>query len=331
MWTGDDWNNNGRGSDVITIKTHYPQSNGILVDFDEQIGRAFVIIRNPMKSIPSFFNHIYETRNHLPVHSERAPVEEWVKWRNAYLDIEIAEYKKFICYWMDRYKPEDRLLITYEGITDDVIGAEVAKGLNEFLSQVPGVTTIDRESVPCIWRAVVKNEPPPQQAAQIARLQSQALNQPQNAAPVKQQGEKQEMQQSMNEQQNDPNAVYVSVEGHAGTNNRLSNTRMQQPPQLGQASYPQMQQQERQQQPGVRRRLDPGHHNSMRKGPNQPRPYTPEQLDSMMNMLLEVAERYPGDVRLYHIMMGYYEKIREARNKQSPWAEKVVLPKSGLY
>ena len=59
-------------------------------------GRAFVIIRNPMKSIPSFFNHIYEMRNHLPVHSERAPVEEWVKWRNAYLQIEIDEYKKFI-------------------------------------------------------------------------------------------------------------------------------------------------------------------------------------------------------------------------------------------
>ncbi|EJK74704.1 hypothetical protein THAOC_03600, partial [Thalassiosira oceanica] len=101
MWTGDDWNNNGRGKDVITVKTHYPQSNGILVDFDHEIlsyliGRAFVIIRNPMKSIPSFFNHIYEMRNHLPVHSERAPVEEWVKWRNAYLQIEIDEYKKFI-------------------------------------------------------------------------------------------------------------------------------------------------------------------------------------------------------------------------------------------
>ena len=39
MWTGDDWNNNGRGKDVITVKTHYPQSNGILVDFDHEIAR----------------------------------------------------------------------------------------------------------------------------------------------------------------------------------------------------------------------------------------------------------------------------------------------------
>jgi hypothetical protein len=94
--TGDDWNNNGRGEEVVTVKTHYPQSNGILPEFDDKIGRVFVMIRNPMKSIPSFFNHIYEMRNHLPVHSERAPVDEWTKWRDAYLDIEIAEYKKFI-------------------------------------------------------------------------------------------------------------------------------------------------------------------------------------------------------------------------------------------
>ena len=25
--TGDNWNNNGRGSNVVTVKTHYPQSN----------------------------------------------------------------------------------------------------------------------------------------------------------------------------------------------------------------------------------------------------------------------------------------------------------------
>ncbi len=51
--TGDDWNNNGRGSEVVTVKTHYPQSNGILPDFDDRIHRAFIVIRNPLESIPS--------------------------------------------------------------------------------------------------------------------------------------------------------------------------------------------------------------------------------------------------------------------------------------
>ena len=93
--TGDDWNNNGRGEKVVTVKTHYPQSNGILPEFDDKINRAFLVVRNPMESIPSFFNHIYEMRNHLPVHSERAPLEEWIKWRDHYLEEEIKEYKKF--------------------------------------------------------------------------------------------------------------------------------------------------------------------------------------------------------------------------------------------
>ena len=75
---------------------------------------------------------------------------------------------------MDRYPPENRLLVTYEGITDDHVGPEVARELNGFLGQVEGVTPIAMESVPCIWRAVVKNQPPPQQAAQIQKLQSLA-------------------------------------------------------------------------------------------------------------------------------------------------------------
>jgi hypothetical protein len=58
---------------------------------------------------------------------------------------------------MDRYTAENRLLMAYEGLTDDLIGPEVARGLNDFLGRVEGVTAIDPASVPCIWRAVVKN------------------------------------------------------------------------------------------------------------------------------------------------------------------------------
>ncbi|KAL9183064.1 hypothetical protein ACHAXT_004851 [Thalassiosira profunda] len=311
LWTGDDWNNNGRGDEVVTVKTHYPQSNGVLVDFDERIQRGFVMIRNPMKSIPSFFNHIYEMRNHLPVHSERAPLEEWIKWRNAYVDIEIAEYKKFICYWMDRYAAKDRLLITYEGLTDDLIGAEVAKSLNTFLGQVEGVTPIATESVPCIWRAVVKNQPPPQQAAQIKKLQALAANQPQGDAAL----------QAAAQQQQPP-------QPQAGR--RLMETAAQQQPHAKQsAGSATIEQQPLNQQPspGLRRRLDPGHHDSQRKGPEVPRPYTPEQLESMMTMLLEVGQRYQNeDVRLYHIMMGYYEQIRSERLKLSSEPVKAVPP-----
>jgi len=53
----------------------------------------------------------------------------------------------------------------------------------------------------------------------------------------------------------------------------------------------------------------------------------------MMNMLLEVAEKYQNDdVRLYHIMMGYYEKIREERGKISKEdGTKIGSPPGGYY
>ncbi len=190
---------------------------------------------------------------------------------------------------MDRYIPENRHLITYEGLTDDLIGAEVAKGLNEFLGLVEGVDPIEQESVTCVWKAVVKNQPPAEQAAQIAKLQALALNQPQTQQGVNQQG-----------------------------------------PPFSAPESPEPEQQQ-QQQPLLRRRLDPGHHDSQRKGPAVPRPYTTKQLDSMMNMLLEIGERFKAeDVRLYHIMMGYYEKIREARIKMTP-DEAVQQPPGGFY
>ncbi|KAL3809248.1 hypothetical protein ACHAXA_007072 [Cyclostephanos tholiformis] len=350
--TGDDWNNNGRGDEVVTVKTHYPQSNGILVDFDERIKRVFVVIRNPMKSIPSFFNHIYEMRNHLPVHSERAPLEEWTKWRDAYLDIEIAEYKKFIM--------RNRLLITYEGLTDNLIGPQVAKGLNEFLGKARGVTPIHSDSVACIWRAVVKNEPPENQAAQIKKLQAQALNQPLGTYQKKTEQEKylrntailmqtpevvpaelarpqeaQHKQLPSNQQAptingNPADAHEVDVDPldllmekmqKALARGKVLQTRNQLEKNQGGQQNGQLQKQgemqnEMPQYDLSHRRLDPGHHNSQRGGPDVPRPYLPRQLDNMMNMLLEVANRYEKtDVRLYHIMMGYCEQVRSERAK----------------
>ena len=58
LWTGDDWDNNKRGKQVVSIKTHYPHLAGQLVHWDNEINRALVIIRNPMNAIPSYFNHL---------------------------------------------------------------------------------------------------------------------------------------------------------------------------------------------------------------------------------------------------------------------------------
>jgi hypothetical protein len=460
-----------------------------------------------MKSIPSFFNHIYEMRNHLPVHSERAPLDEWTKWRDAYLDIEIAEYKKFIIYWMDRYNPENRLLLTYEGLTDDLIGPEVTKTLNDFLGKANGVTSIESESVACIWKAVVKNQPPEHQKKQFDKLQSIALNQPQGSIPVpsaiqppktknnrrggdkdgdkkeerrkqgrggdkdgdKQEERRQHQQARKAKDQSPPPAerhlgeetptlpaqdsspggsstssssntalsikemylrnsaiplLLTKKETHhdnsvpnqdsattidddkkippspiingknvdidpldvlneemkklneemknvlVGGQELLIRTRRKKPFNVQQLDTLSKQQEsfvfeneidssrvgggrlpnKRKLQVFVNeeeddydmdemmihnlrhRRLDPGHHNSQRAGPDVPRPYLPRQLDNMMQMLLEVANMYEKkDVRLYHIMMGYYEQIRSERVKMNSDEPMNVKSVGGFY
>ncbi len=52
----------------------------------------------------------------------------------------------------------------------------------------------------------------------------------------------------------------------------------------------------------------------------------------MMNMLLEVANLYEKkDVRLYHIMMGYYEQIRSERAKMNSDEPLNVKSSGGFY
>lgn len=254
---------------------------------------------------------------------------------------------------MDRYTPENRLLVTYEGLTDDVIGAEVTKGLSSFLSQAKGVTTIHPDSVSCIWRAVVKNEPPAQQAAQIMKLQSLASNQPPGMLQPQRQGttsavvqpntklsplDQQPISHSIQQQQ--PVQIEEQKEVLDSDSDSLDDLiremekkladgkkllGQQHPPPIGQrqlraSNWEQTTPSDSRpnfilsSEDNRHRRLDPGHHNSQRKGPDVPRPYTPDQLDKMMRMLSEVAQRYQNvDARLYHIMMGYYDQIRVAR------------------
>ena len=314
---------------------------------------------------------------------------------------------------MDRYAAADRLLITYEGLTDDVIGPEVTKTLNEFLGRVDGVTPIDESSVACVWRAVVKNEPPAQQAEKFKALQEVALKEqldgggavaseaaaapvaveaavqtpvainpqpaaaqltpeqinvinqdpaaevpvvaaaipaaiPQQTAPMQQQqiAPMQQTQQLAPVQQTQPQVTqqYAPMQ----QTQQLAPMQQETLP-LGQSAtgiqdleaqilaaqqaLAEGQQLVDQQTPGLRRRLDPGHHNSQRAGPVQPRPYTPEQLDKMMAMLMEVADKYNNteDIRVYHIMTKYYNEIKVEREKLNGAGELPPEPAGGFF
>ncbi len=60
--TGDEWNLNGLGKNVIAVKTHWPHpTHGNRIDWDDEIKRAFLLVRNPLDALPAFHDTIYST------------------------------------------------------------------------------------------------------------------------------------------------------------------------------------------------------------------------------------------------------------------------------
>lgn len=153
--TGDDWDSNGWGKKVVSVKTHYPHAHGKKLAWEDEIERAFVVVRNPAKAIPSFHNFLYEFQNKLENHSLRAPVNEWIRWRDNAFSAEVQEWRKHIEYYLNRFTPDKRLVVPYEDLTSEATGPKVAQQMVRFFGQGPGVTPISEESAPCVWGTVV--------------------------------------------------------------------------------------------------------------------------------------------------------------------------------
>ena len=94
--TGDDHRINGAAWDEsVTVKTHFPHKEGnsnigtMMERAEGEAGlkfsfpRAFVMIRHPMYAIPGYHNYLFEQENGLEGHSTRAPLEEWLQWRDV--------------------------------------------------------------------------------------------------------------------------------------------------------------------------------------------------------------------------------------------------------
>uniref|UniRef100_A0A7S4V3C2 Sulfotransferase domain-containing protein n=1 Tax=Ditylum brightwellii TaxID=49249 RepID=A0A7S4V3C2_9STRA len=141
---------------AVTTKTHYPSKEGHLLDGHETVPRAIVVLRQPLNALPSYFNYLYEMENQLENHSTRAPIEAWIKWRDTYLQQELEAWRNFVDYWMQKYTPVNRLLASFEKLTDDVMGPAETTRVAEFLSRSEGVHTCPPELIPCVWHKVVK-------------------------------------------------------------------------------------------------------------------------------------------------------------------------------
>ncbi len=150
LWTGDEWFQNGHSlaDEVVSVKTHYPQSNGRQVPWEDKISRAIVLLRSPLHAIPSYHNYLYEYQNKLPPHSTRAPVEAWIEWRDAHFLKELVAWQNHILYWMKKYTDENILVVSYEHL---VRGPESIGDIADFLRPVSIVNTPE-----CIFDKVIQ-------------------------------------------------------------------------------------------------------------------------------------------------------------------------------
>jgi hypothetical protein len=145
---------------VVSVKTHYPNRNGISLEaFDDDFHGALLVVRNPIKAIPSFFNFWYERINHLENHSVRAPKEDWIRFRDANLMEQLKSWQNHMDYWLNKYQ-HDRsklLVLPYEHLTDNARGPATALKLATFLDSIKGVKApAEPEKVACLWHRSVK-------------------------------------------------------------------------------------------------------------------------------------------------------------------------------
>lgn len=154
--TGNDYNSNGRGKEVVSVKTHWPHPASRYLDWADEVDRAFLLFRNPMNAIPSYHNFIYEAENKIPHHTKRAPTSVWEHWRNNNFKIQLKYWKEHFEFWLDNYPPDKRIVVPYEHLIDEFQGPAVTQELNAFLGEGPGVNPIVNESVPCVWGTVVQ-------------------------------------------------------------------------------------------------------------------------------------------------------------------------------
>lgn len=151
---GDEHHHRGDKYDMITIKTHFP-ARPHNVEGNRLMSKVVLLMRNPLYSIPSYHNFLYEEENDIPNHTVKAPVESWIKWRDDHVYEEIAKWRDHTEYWMTQYNRENRLVIAFERLTDSKMGPIESTRISNFLSRQDGVEVVAPSKIPCVWDKVV--------------------------------------------------------------------------------------------------------------------------------------------------------------------------------
>jgi hypothetical protein len=154
---GDEWYHRGDTYDHITIKTHYPARDH-KIKGARLMKRVILLLRNPIFSLPSHHNFVYEKENNIPDHTLHAPLDTWIGWRDQNFEKELENWKKLVEFWVKHTKKDDRLVIAFEHLIDHKQGPVETTRINSFLARTDGVRTLPVSKVPCVWDKIVNYE-----------------------------------------------------------------------------------------------------------------------------------------------------------------------------
>ena len=168
IFTGDDHDHNGRVEmgTIVAVKTHFPSHTPHEVFTKEKlkhIHRAVLLLRNPINAIPSYHNYVYEQQNGLLNHSTRAPVDAWIKWRNAFFSQELQAWVDHQKYWLNTYSSGALFIVSMEQLTSREMGPTTLHKLGQFIAG--GESDIEEsmvapDKISCIWDMFVNSKVP---------------------------------------------------------------------------------------------------------------------------------------------------------------------------
>jgi hypothetical protein len=145
---------------VVAIKSHYPahgSTDEIFTPF-AKVDRSVLLLRNPLKSMPSLLSYLYERENNLENHSTRVPLEKWIEWRDQHFQKELMSWVHHTLFWMEHNSKGDTLVISYENLVDKNNGPMEYAKLGGFLSESSGKKLAQSpDDIPCVWDFIVNS------------------------------------------------------------------------------------------------------------------------------------------------------------------------------
>lgn len=145
---------------VATCKTHWPtisyrnktQPKGRV---DRMHHRYVALVRNPIHSIPSYFNYKWESTHRVKGHTVQGNEQDWREARDRWLDHNLQDWRNLFTLW--RQQPyELAFYMAYEHLTDSVKGPETFIRLAQELRSAGFTSVAPDEDIPCLWYRVVK-------------------------------------------------------------------------------------------------------------------------------------------------------------------------------